>query len=209
MRRLTAVLVMVLGGFVLLTVTPSGDVDNLKLAESDSPEAKNAGNAGGILGDRLPPRIAFASSSGLAVEGARALSELEDRFVGIWKLVAIERRRDGELLPVPGEYSTGLLIYTSTGHMSVQLMKPDREKFVEARSSGKSAKATLESYLAYFGTFTVNEADRTITHHKQGDLYPGRNPDSVRSYRFSDNRLMLVPIEAEKTVTTVIWERLE
>ena len=65
---------------------------------------------------------------------------------------------------------------------------------------------------------TVNEAQGTVTHHRQTKLTPGTvdalgGTDVIRSYRFSGNQLMLTPpprrIDGEKLTRTLIWERVE
>ena len=143
---------------------------------------------------------------------------IEDRFVGTWRFVSIEQRNAmGEVLPaISGR--TGFIIYTPTGHMAVQLMEDDRRGFAAAQPSGEEARTALASYTAYSGTFTVNEAQGTVTHHRQTTLTPGTvdalgGTDVVRSFRFSGNQLMLTPpprmIDGEALTRTLIWERIE
>lgn len=145
-------------------------------------------------------------------------SRIEDRFVGTWRFVSIEQRNaEGEPLPVISD-RTGFIIYTPTGHMAVQLMEDDRKEFATPQPSGEEARAALASYNAYSGTFTVNEAQGTVTHHRQTKLTPGTvdalgGTDVIRSYRFSGNKLMLTPpprmIDGEELTRTLIWERIE
>jgi ketosteroid isomerase-like protein len=143
---------------------------------------------------------------------------IEDRFVGTWRFVSIEQRNaKGEPLPVISR-RTGFIIYTPTGHMAVQLMEDDRKEFAAAQPSGEEARVALASYNAYSGTFTVNEAQGTVTHHRQTKLTPGTvdalgGTDVIRFYRFSANQLMLTPpprtIDGEELTRTLTWERIE
>ena len=134
----------------------------------------------------------------------------EDRFIGTWKLASFERRGpDGELGPSANSYRNGLLVYTPTGHMSLQLTRENRQQF-EGRASPEEAQAALDSYIAYYGTFTVNQTQGSITHHRQGHLIPDRVTDGMRYFRFSGNRLMLTaPPTGEGMTTTLTWERIE
>ncbi|MCH7804191.1 MAG: lipocalin-like domain-containing protein [Acidobacteria bacterium] len=134
----------------------------------------------------------------------------EDRFIGTWKLASFERRGpDGELGPSANSYRNGLLVYTPTGHMSLQLTRENRQQF-EGRASPEEAQAALYSYIAYYGTFTVNQTQGSITHHRQGHLIPDRVTDGMRYFRFSGNRLMLTaPPTGEGMTTTLTWERIE
>ncbi len=137
-------------------------------------------------------------------------SSIEDRFVGTWKLAAFERRGpDGELRPSANSYRNGLLVYTPTGHMSLQLTRENRQQF-EGRASGEEAQAALYSYIAYYGTFTVNETQGVVTHQRQGHLIPDRVTEGTRYFRFSGNRLTLTaPPTGEGMTSTLTWERIE
>jgi hypothetical protein len=102
-----------------------------------------------------------------------------DRLVGTWYLVDfVERTTNGNLGPVErpfGPNPSGILIYTADGHVSVQLMKLDRPLF----ASGYWLEGTPEEffdeatgYLAYAGTFDVDEQTETVTHHMAVALFP-------------------------------------
>jgi len=136
--------------------------------------------------------------------------QIEDRFVGTWKLASFERRGpDGELGSSANSYSNGLLVYTPTGHMSLQLTRKNRQEF-EGRASPEEALAALYSYIAYYGTFTVNESQGAVIHQRQGHLIPDRVTEGMRYFSFSGNRLMLTaPPTGGGMVTTLTWERIE
>ena len=134
----------------------------------------------------------------------------EDRFIGTWKLASFERRGpDGELGPSANSYRNGLLVYTPTGHMSLQLTRENRQQF-EGRASPEEAQAALYSYIAYYGTYKVNQTQGAVIHHRQGHLIPDRVTEGMRYFRFSGNRLMLTaPPTGEGMTTTLTWERIE
>ena len=49
------------------------------------------------------------------------------RFIGAWRLVAFEEEgADGKVLYPYGQDAAGLLIYDSSGRMSVQIVRQDR-----------------------------------------------------------------------------------
>ena len=138
---------------------------------------------------------------------------IEDRFVGIWRFVAREQRgTDGELMPTEASFQSGFIIYTATGHVAVQLMRGGRQAYPIDQPTGEQAQTALDTYIAYYGTFTVDSAEGTVTHHRQGHLNPAQMTDAVRSYNFSGKRLMLTmpagAIAGEET-TTIVWERVE
>jgi Lipocalin-like domain len=69
----------------------------------------------------------------------------------------------------------------------------------------EEAKAALTDYVAYFGTYSVDERARTVTHHRFGSVQPGDVADLVRGYEFTGDRLILRP---PGTTYEVIWERI-
>jgi len=81
----------------------------------------------------------------------------------------------------------GMLIYTRDGHMSVQLMYPKSP-------NSQSNQYVLDGYEASFGSYDVDEARHTLTHHVQGsntrNLLVGKDLPSV--YQFSaDGKLII------------------
>jgi hypothetical protein len=96
---------------------------------------------------------------------------------------------------------TGMLIYTRDGHMSVQLMYP------------KSANALSNEYVqngyeASFGSFDVNEAAHTVTHHVQGantrDFLVGK--DLPRTYELSADGHLVITSARPDEHWSVRWE---
>lgn len=127
------------------------------------------------------------------------------RFVGTWKLVSIEST---EAIPY-GAHPVGIISYDFTGNMAVQIM-PDRErpKWKQGESpTPEQAKETLMGYVAYFGTYTVDEKARTVSHHRKGSLTAaGVGVDLVRKYELVGERLILTPVENPSIHLT--WERI-
>ena len=100
-----------------------------------------------------------------------------------------------------------MIYYDGTGHMGVQIM-PDRArpKFTGTLPTPDEAKAAILGYVAYFGTYTIDERERTVTHHRTGHINPGNISDAVRRYEFaSDDRLILKPVGR---TTELTWERI-
>ena len=122
----------------------------------------------------------------------------KEKLIGAWRLVSISGP-DGKLLTtgVPA----GMLIYTRDGHMSVQLMYP---KSAEALSN----EYVQNGYEASFGSYDINEATHTVTHHVQGANTGGRlvGKDLPRIYQFTaDGRLIIKPVRPDER-WSVTWE---
>jgi len=128
-----------------------------------------------------------------------------DRFIGSWRLVRTTSIDGG---PERGSRPTGIITYDASGWMTAQI-QPDRPPVPMAgdQPTGEEALAALNGYTAYFGPFTVDEAKKTVTHHREGNVQPGweRTRDFVRGYEFDGKLLILRPVG---TRNEVVWERM-
>ncbi len=138
-------------------------------------------------------------------------------FVGNWELVRVERiGADGELLPSPeppsfgSKGAVGYLMYDPSGYMGVVIMQTGRQPYASDQPTPEEAVATLSSYTAYFGTYTVNEAEGYLIHHLQGNVRPpDASNDNKRVYEFSDNQLILMPPIGDSGVQLrIVWQQV-
>ena len=144
----------------------------------------------------------FGDASGRSA----AQSDTAKRLIGTWRLVSITD--NGRIDTHRGPRPSGLIYYDAKGYMAVQIM-PDRPrpKYAGASPTPDEAKAAISGYTAYFGTYTMDERARTVTHHRTGDINPGPLGDFVRRYEFaSEDRLILRPVESKTALT---WERVK
>jgi hypothetical protein len=139
-----------------------------------------------------------------------------DKLIGTWKLVsATYRRPNGELMDYMGEHPLGALMYDERGNMSVQLMRQGRPAFASNDRLGGTpaeAKAAIEGYLAYFGKYTVDEKNKTVTHHIEGCTFPNWvGVDQKRFFEHSDDHLILrtptLVIRGGDAIGEIIWRR--
>lgn len=129
------------------------------------------------------------------------------RIIGTWRLVSVVQ--DGKPGASYGPNPTGLIYYDATGHMAVQIM-PSRTSSENAGSKAgpEERKAAMGEYVAYFGTYTVDEVNHIITHHPEGSIEPNLwiGNSGQRPYEFeTDDRLVLIP-RANRRLT---WERIK
>jgi len=92
---------------------------------------------------------------------------LKDQLVGVWTLVSAETiEPNGTKFPlVKGSPIKGFQVFTADGKVSFQIIgdhakvgSNDRMKMTP-----EEMKASAESLLSYFGTYTVNEAENSYT----------------------------------------------
>jgi hypothetical protein len=100
--------------------------------------------------------------------------------------------------------------------MSVQVMTRDRRTSVAttapasaiAQTSAEEMRDVLAGYIAYFGTFDVDESTGTVIHHVEASLVPSWVGSAQRrTFSFSGrNRLTLAAVRRQ-AVNTLVWER--
>ena len=104
-------------------------------------------------------------------------------------------------------------MYDAAGQMAAQLMQSGRKPLSTPPIETERA-AAYAGYVSYFGRYTVDPSNSTVTHHVEGSTNPNwvSTPTNlVRSYAFSadGNRLMLSVKNAAGRVTgTLTWERI-
>ncbi len=145
----------------------------------------------------------------------QAAPTARERFYGVWKIVSCKRTsKDGTVDYPFGENPVGRITYDKAGRMSAQLMKSGRPSTLPpgvdyAGGGNTSTEELLNSvrgFVAYFGTFDVDESTQTVTHHVQACLVSSWvGHDVKRNYRFSGNRLILRA--AALATTELTWER--
>lgn len=132
-------------------------------------------------------------------------------FVGTWKLISLERHNaDGTLVtgvnPVGGVDPTGIVMYDAAGHVSLQIMPSGR-----ARTPGSPAltpEQTLFGYVAYYGTYTLDQANRIMTVKFDGALSPTMlGTTGQRYYEINGNRMKFRPSLATGA-NELTWERI-
>lgn len=141
---------------------------------------------------------------------------LSSDLPGTWLLQSrIDTTRDGRPHPdeLLGEDPVALLIYDRTGHFSAQFMKRDRSAVVQAASANaKNNTQAQGGYDAYFGTYSVDDTNGTVTQQLMGSLSPG-NVGMVLTRRMEvRGNTLLITLEttaADGTpvIRTLTWQR--
>jgi len=161
------------------------------------------------------PRILFFLLLSLAAIACRA-GDARALLVGSWDLVAVENRgTNGEVERPFGDQPRGRITYTADGFLSAHVMHAERASFATGGLySGTPAEkaAAYDSYIAYYGAYTVDAAARTVTHAITGSLFPNWTGSSqTRFYALDGDVLTLStpPMERDgKEITVhVVWRR--
>lgn len=146
-----------------------------------------------------------------AKTSCRAENQVSTKLVGSWRLVSwISHQPDGTIKHTMGENPTGLLIYDRSGNMSVQIMdsfRPDFEMGYSATNL-EELKKIFDGYLAYFGTYTIDETQHAVVHHVKAITNPSfYGADLIRYFDLSGDQLVLSLDKDKKNSLT--WVRIK
>lgn len=130
---------------------------------------------------------------------------IQREIEGTWKLISYELRIHGPWTMTRhplGKDATGLILYTSDGYMSAQMMMPGAPAFTSRSyhdGSPEELASAAKHYLAYSGAYSVEiGADmKTLVRHKvKVSLYPNwLSTNQTRVCKLEDGELTLSPIE--------------
>src|SRR5580692_8174887 len=125
---------------------------------------------------------------------------IRERFVGAWRLASIEQQgADGKVHKAD---STGLLVFTRDGHMSVQVM----ERNPQAQAPAAPEQYSQGGYEASFGTYAIDDGAHTFTYHVEGALLRTLiGKDLPRMFELSGKQL-IVKSSSPNEHWRVAWE---
>ena len=138
-------------------------------------------------------------------------------LLGTWRLVSFEARDlKGQLQDPLGKHVFGQLVYDAGGNMSAHVMSNDRPLFAAndpGRGTDAEVRAAFDGHASYFGSYTIDPATQTVTHHVQGSSYPNWiGNDQIRRFKFDGSRLLLStpPLVSggESLEYVLTWERI-
>jgi hypothetical protein len=90
----------------------------------------------------------------------------KEQIVGTWKLMSAEDRSSPDVPWVPytfGNPPSGYFIYDATGYASIQIMTVPPQTIATPDSpTPAEALAIFNGYIAYYGTYTIDETNITV-----------------------------------------------
>jgi hypothetical protein len=147
----------------------------------------------------------------LPCQGAAAQTAKD--LVGTWTLVSITIEKDGKKTDFYGPNPQGQEMFDQNGRVSLVLTRSDLPKFAsDNRQAGtpEENKAIVQGSIAYFGTYLVNETDKTVTIHIESCSFPNWNgTDQKRVFNISGDELNVTnPTSSTGTGTNQqVWKR--
>lgn len=182
-----------------IIIKPDGSVAHLDAPDPDSPELKEL-LLRLMAEDKRQESLKLNSMN------------MDNPFIGSWELVSwTARQADGQLLYPYGVDAKGQLLYDAAGNMMVEIMKKDRPLFASndfLHGSTEEITAAYKGFMAYSGTYDIDRAAGTVTHHVRIGSFPNWvGHDQVRHYTFRDNLLILKSPTMGTAQHELTWKR--
>ena len=119
---------------------------------------------------RLILSLSAITALGLALLPTSAVSQqksLKDQLVGTWTLASWERvLPNGNKVQSYGTNPKGIVVFEANGRFFLMFARPDLPKIASnnpATATAEEAKAVMAGSIAYFGTYTVDDANKVIS----------------------------------------------
>jgi Lipocalin-like domain len=150
----------------------------------------------------------------LAGDAVAQQKSLKEQLVGTWTLVSADQvRDDGSKVELLGPSPKGMLIYTSDGHFALVNARADLPKFASNRrdqGTPEENQAVVQGSIAYFGKYTVNEAEKVITAHIEGGTFAnliGTEPKRIVTSLTADELRFINPTPTVGGTLQLVWKR--
>src|SRR2546425_5930491 len=139
---------------------------------------------------------------------------LKEQLVGTWTFVtSADVQKDGTKVDRWGPNPKGMLVFDANGRYVLVIHRSDLPKFAANRvDQGTAAenKAVMQGLIVTFGTYSVNEADKTLTTKVEGGSFPnfyGVNQRRTITSLNAEELKYTNPATSTGTSAQVTWKR--
>jgi hypothetical protein len=162
--------------------------------------------------------IAAIAATTVAIQSTEIVAQqksLSDQLVGSWTLVSAETiEPNGTKLPlVKGAPVKGFQVFTADGRVSFQVIGEHQRVASNDRTkmTPEEMKAMAESILSYFGTYTVNEAEKSYTVRIESSSFQNQtaNPGKRMLELNGDDLKVTNPGRLAGGQTIIVWKRVK
>jgi hypothetical protein len=162
------------------------------------------------------PAIMLLGLPALVRSATAQQKSMKDQIIGTWTLAsALDVHPDGKKVDRWGSGAKGIFMFDAHGHFTQFLTRADLPKFAAGtadKGTAEENKAVLAGFVANFGTYTIDEAGKTITTHVEGSAFPnlvGRDQKRSITSLTADELKYTNPTTSTGTSAEAIWRRVK
>ena len=168
-----------------------------------------------VLNLALASVIALSTLSFDALGQQQAGASLQKQLVGQWSLVSAElidaKGNKGQL--VEGADPQGILVFLDNGRFTLQIIAAiPKLSGDRTATTPEESRTVARGVLSYWGTYSVNEADKTFTFNIERSSYPNQNGTQARRVVQSlgvDELKFGVPARLAGGQNNLVWKRVK
>ena len=121
----------------------------------------------------------LCSAVGLSASDSLAQQKsLKEQLVGTWTLVSSDQvRPDGSKLKQFGANPKGINVFDANGRFFLMVASADNSKIASrdpSKMNPEDVGGLIVESIAYYGTYTVNEAERVAILHLEASTFPNQ-----------------------------------
>jgi Lipocalin-like domain len=150
--------------------------------------------------------LVFVSSTAIAQQ-----KSLKEQLVGTWTLVSADYTASNGAKQQPyGANPKAILMFDAGGTYAMVGGKPNRPKFksITEPTTEELANATADYYAANYGTWSVNEADKSLTTRYESALRPNNEgTDLKNTVNLAGDDLKLSRVSLSGTKQDLVYRR--
>ncbi|WP_207536552.1 lipocalin-like domain-containing protein [Sabulicella rubraurantiaca] len=164
---------------------------------------------------RIMPALAVSAVIlGLALPGDEAVAQTARDLVGTWTAVSITTGQGSNQVDLFGPNPRGILILGADGRYVWVAMRRELPVFasnVRTRGTPEENTAIVQGSLAQFGTYTVDEANRTLILRIEASTFPNTaGAEQRRPFTLSGDMLTIAnPASSSGQVSQAVWRRAQ
>jgi Lipocalin-like domain len=139
---------------------------------------------------------------------------LKEQIIGHWIFVSsIDTNKDGTKTNRFGPNPKGLVMFDPSGRFSFFISRADIPKFAANninQGTAEENKAVLQGSIAYYGTWSVDEAGKTLITNVEAATFPNLNGATQKrtiTALTADELKYTNPATTAGTSSDVIWRR--
>jgi len=161
--------------------------------------------------------LSALTALGLALLPTNAISQkksLKDQLVGTWTLVSANQvSKESVKSDRWGPNPRGRAIFEPNGRYSFMIFRTDIPKFASSnlnQVTAEEAKAAIQGMTANYGTWSIDEATKTLTTNIEGSSSPNLNGGTQKRIISSlsvDELKYTNPASQIGSVDEVVWKR--
>jgi len=149
---------------------------------------------------------------GLVLSASGSSAQTAKDLIGAWLTVSVAVDQGDKKLEPFGSDAKGTQIYDASGRFATIVMRGDLPKVASNNMQTSTAEESLiiaHGSLAYYGTYTVNDVDKTVTVKIEGASFPNfAGTTQTRRFEISGDELTISnPTPAVGSAAKVVLKR--